>query len=115
MSIFGTVIDALNRTQARYVIVGGFAVTMHGYARFTSDLDIVIDLSPRSASLLIGAITDLGFRPRAPVRPEDFANAEIRRSWVELQGQDVEADAHSAARRTSTLGSTRSRGTSVGQ
>jgi hypothetical protein len=89
MSIFESVIDALNQTQARYVIVGGFAVNLHGYSRFTGDIDVVIDLGPRSAPLLVTAVLNLGFQPRVPVTAEDFGNAEKRQIWIETKGAKV--------------------------
>jgi len=48
-NIFEKVIDALNRSGCRYVVVGGLAVNLHGYQRFTSDIDVGIDLSPRAS------------------------------------------------------------------
>ena len=44
MPIFEPVFLALNEAGVRYVIVGGLAVVLHGYPRFTADLDIVLDL-----------------------------------------------------------------------
>lgn len=32
--------SSLSETNVRYLMVGGFAVTMHGYARGTEDIDI---------------------------------------------------------------------------
>jgi hypothetical protein len=40
------VLDALNRAQARYLVVGGVAVVLHGYLRTTADLDLVLHLTP---------------------------------------------------------------------
>lgn len=37
---------ALNESGARYVVVGGFAVILHGYARGTMDIDLAVDPSP---------------------------------------------------------------------
>ena len=34
----------LNRLGARYVVVGGFAIIQAGYARFTDDLDLLVDV-----------------------------------------------------------------------
>jgi len=36
MALFEPVVEALDRAGARYVIVGGGAVVLHGYARFRS-------------------------------------------------------------------------------
>ena len=46
MSLFEPIFDALNRARVRYVVVGGFATVLHGHARLTADIDLVIDLSP---------------------------------------------------------------------
>ena len=47
MALFEPVFRALNDTGARYVVVGGLATVLHGYARFTADADLVVDLAPR--------------------------------------------------------------------
>lgn len=83
MSIFTPIFEALDRSGARYVTVGGFAVVLHGHARLTADIDLVVDLDPGPARAVIGVLTGLGFRPRAPVRAEAFADPDVRRAWVE--------------------------------
>ena len=35
--------QALNREQARYVLIGGFAVILHGFVRGTKDIDLLVD------------------------------------------------------------------------
>jgi hypothetical protein len=37
---------ALGQAQARYLVVGGVAVVLHGHPRFTADLDLVVALDP---------------------------------------------------------------------
>ena len=34
---------ALNKQQVRYILVGGFSVILHGYARTTGDMDIWVE------------------------------------------------------------------------
>ena len=46
-------------------MVGGLATVLHGYARFTADADLVVDLAPTPAKHIIDALTGLGFVPRA--------------------------------------------------
>ncbi len=36
---------ALNREGARYVLIGGFAVVLHGFVRSTKDIDLLVDAS----------------------------------------------------------------------
>jgi hypothetical protein len=48
MTLFDPIFAALEATGVRYVIVGGVAVNLHGYQRFTKDVDIVIELVPEA-------------------------------------------------------------------
>lgn len=89
VSLFEPLFDALNRAQVRYVVVGGFATVLHGYARLTADVDLVIDLSPQGARTAIETLTSLGFRPRAPVEPLAFVDPTTRRQWVAEKGMRV--------------------------
>jgi len=45
VAIFAPVFEALNGARVRYVVVGGVAVVLHGHARLTTDLDLVVDLA----------------------------------------------------------------------
>jgi hypothetical protein len=80
---------ALDDAEVRYLVVGGVAVVLHGYPRFTADLDLVVELTASNASAAIAALQALGYRPRAPVRAEDFADENIRASWRADKGLTV--------------------------
>ena len=41
---FRDFISALNNNSVKYILVGGFAVILHGHARVTGDMDVWIDL-----------------------------------------------------------------------
>ena len=62
---------------------------MHGYARFTAGVDLVLDLERAAAARTMKAPAALGLRPRVPVDPEDFADERIRRGWVREKGMRV--------------------------
>jgi Nucleotidyl transferase AbiEii toxin, Type IV TA system len=81
VGIFEPVIETLNRAGVRYVVVGGFAVVLHGHARLTADLDLALDLSPNEARKGIDALMEMGLRARAPVDAEDLADAAARARW----------------------------------
>jgi hypothetical protein len=59
------VIDALERTGVRYMIVGSLASNFHGIPRSTRDADFVVDLGPEALSKLAAALPpELRFRPQ---------------------------------------------------
>lgn len=91
------VIGALDAAQVRYIVVGGLAVVLHGYSRATYDLDLVIQLKPANILAAFQALKPLGYRPLVPVSPEQFADADIRQSWIDQKGMmvlNLWSDAH---------------------
>jgi predicted nucleotidyltransferase len=83
------VLSALNASGVRYLVVGGVAVVLHGHLRTTADLDLVVSLEPANAGMAIQALTGLGYRPRAPVAAERFADATERATWIAEKGLTV--------------------------
>src|SRR6266545_3039252 len=83
------ILSALNRARVRHLVAGGLAVVAHGFVRFTADLDLVLDPEPQALRRAIGVLSDLGYRPRAPVELVDFADGEKRRLWVREKGLAV--------------------------
>ncbi len=80
---------ALQAADARYLVVGGVAVVLHGHPRFTADLDLVVALDPANLRRALRALEQLGFRPRAPVSLAQFADPALRRAWIEEKGMTV--------------------------
>ena len=68
------VLSALNRENVRYLVAEGVAVVLHGYLRTTADLDLIVQLEPKNILGTLRALDSLGYRPRAPVAAEDFAD-----------------------------------------
>lgn len=83
------VLGALNAAEVRYLVVGGLAVVAHGYVRFTADLDLLLDLDERNLRCALKALASLGFRPRAPVPMERFADRTTRETWIRDKGLRV--------------------------
>ncbi len=79
---FEAICRALNAAGARYLVAGGLAVNAHGHYRLTADLDLVLDLEPENLRRALPALAALGYRPRAPVPLEQFADASERERWV---------------------------------
>lgn len=64
---FCDVLEHLNRENARYVVVSGFAVVMHGHKRDIVDLDVVVDPSSRESQRCMHALALAGFIPSIPL------------------------------------------------
>lgn len=75
------IFKALADAGAEYVVVGGFAVIIHGHLRGTRDLDLVINLKPEKCLPALQALSAIGLQPRLPVAIEDFADEKKREDW----------------------------------
>ena len=49
----------LNRQQARYIVVGGFAIIEAGYLRLTSDIHLLVDVSSENEARVFEALRSL--------------------------------------------------------
>ncbi len=87
--IYLELLKALEEKQIRYVIVGGLAVILHGFARMSIDLDLAISLDTANLQRFLGLAKALGYRPRLPVAIEDFADPEKRKTWIEQKNMLV--------------------------
>lgn len=83
------IVKALNDASVRYLIAGGLAVVAHGHLRFTADVDLILDLDDDNARRALSALSGLGYRPRAPVGINDFADPKIRSRWIREKGLTV--------------------------
>jgi len=86
MALFEPVFEALEKSGARCVVVGGVAVVLHGYARMTADLDLVVDWDAPSAARALEALAGLGLKPRAPVDAKGLLDPKTRKTWREEKG-----------------------------
>jgi hypothetical protein len=68
---FREFIELLNAAEVRYLVVGGYAVAVHGYPRYTKDLDIWIEGSPNNADKVTQALHQFGFGA-LDIRTEDL-------------------------------------------
>jgi hypothetical protein len=89
LASFKEVVSALNGAEVRYLVAGGLAVAAHGYGRLTYDVDLVISLESDNVLKAFRALEGLGYQPRVPVTGEQFADASLRRGWIEHKGMKV--------------------------
>jgi len=87
-----TVCAALNRAKAKYLVIGGIACILHGYARATEDIDILIERTAENADRILKALATLGY---------GFARAwtatEILKRQITVVGDDPRVDIFTVA------------------
>jgi hypothetical protein len=57
---FRDFIQALNNNNVEYLLVGGYAVILHGYRRVTGDMDVWVNRTKENYSRLIRAFSEFG-------------------------------------------------------
>jgi Nucleotidyltransferase of unknown function (DUF6036) len=57
---FQEFIQALNINDVKYILVGGYAVILHGYIRSTADMDIWVDKTKQNYQKLKKALNEFG-------------------------------------------------------
>jgi hypothetical protein len=62
---------ALNREGARYLLIGGFAVILHGFVRTTKDIDLLVDPSDDNVSAIKRALASLPDDAAAQIQADD--------------------------------------------
>ena len=58
---FEDFIELCNKYELEYLVIGGFAVSIHGYPRTTKDLDVCINKTKENAKKIIKILNDFGF------------------------------------------------------
>lgn len=73
---FEKLLVLLADAKVDFVLVGGLAVTLQGYVRFTEDVDILIDSDPDNIARLLEALADYGEGFSRELSLQDFAEEE---------------------------------------
>src|SRR5664279_4153046 len=72
---FRDFIQTLNDNRVEYMLVGGYAVILHGYRRVTGDLDIWVNRTKENYSKLVKAFSQFGLSV-FDMTEENFLNVE---------------------------------------
>ncbi len=57
---FKELLESLNKYKVRYLLIGGYAVGMHGYSRATEDIDFFVAREEDNAKRIVEALTEFG-------------------------------------------------------
>lgn len=58
---FKEFVELLIKHKAEYLIVGGYAVGIHGHPRYTGDLDIWLNPTEQNAISILSCVNEFGF------------------------------------------------------
>ena len=81
------VCSLLNRHGARYLVVGGHALILHGLVRTTEDVDILIEESDENYQRVIAALSEMLDGAAAELKPADLVE-----NMVVKVADEVEVD-----------------------
>jgi hypothetical protein len=68
---------ALNAEGVRYVLIGGFAVILHGFVRATKDIDLLVDASAENLQRLKRAMAVLPDNAIALVADDEVERYQV--------------------------------------
>lgn len=71
MTFLERVCDTLATAKVGFVVVGGYAVALHGACRGTLDVDIALRWSDDDVKRAVAALHDIGLVSRVPVTADD--------------------------------------------
>ena len=71
-SDFRDLLRIFNAGKVRYLVVGGYAVMKYAEPRYTKDLDLWIDATPKNARAVFKALKEFG-APLANLTEADFS------------------------------------------
>ena len=75
---FKELIALLNSFKAKYLVIGGYAVSRHAQPRVTKDLDILILPAPKNAAAVFAALAAFGAPLRTRVTPDSEPTTPTR-------------------------------------
>ncbi len=79
---FREFLQLLHSERIEYLLVGGYAVSFHGYPRPTGDLDVWVAVHPDTANKLVAALTTFGFPNAASAAAEFLTPGRVVRMGV---------------------------------
>ena len=85
MSMFN-LLAALSDAKVDYVLVGGLAVSLHGYQRVTMDVDVVLALDDANLSRFIACARAANLKPVLPISIDALRDSALIDQWHREKG-----------------------------
>ncbi len=94
MNPYRTLFAALNDAGIRYLVVGGMAVNLHGYSRFTGDLDILLALDHDNLDRMGLLMEQHGYAQRLPIDVRLLSDKEQVQKFLTEKGMTAYSFIH---------------------
>ena len=76
--------QALNRENVSYVLIGGFAVILHGFVRGTKDIDLLLDAAEPNIQAVKRAMANLPDNAAALIADDEVRKYQVVRIADEI-------------------------------
>ncbi len=86
MNPYKKVFTELNKKKIKYVIVGGVAVNLYGYSRFTGDIDIMIAMTNTNLDKMDKIANELGYIDRLPIKIQELGDKKKLNNFIKEKG-----------------------------
>ena len=88
MSMY-TLLATLSSGKIDYVLVGGLAVTLHGYQRLTMDVDVALALYDENLAKFVDCAKSANLKPVLPIPIDSLRDAALIDQWHREKGMLV--------------------------
>ena len=85
MSMYN-LLDILSGAEIDYVLVGGLAVTLHGYRRLTMDVDVVLAMNDENLAKFVDCAKSAKLKPVLPIPIDSLRDAALIDLWHREKG-----------------------------
>jgi hypothetical protein len=86
MNLYKEIFREFEDAKIEYLIVGGVAVNLYGYTRFTGDVDILLALTSANLSKMDKLMHKLGYIERIPVSIKDLGDKAKLNEFIKTKG-----------------------------
>lgn len=86
MNLYKKIFSKLEKANIKYLIVGGVAVNLYGYNRFTGDIDIIITLDDENLDKLDKLMHKLGYIERQPINIKELGDPKKLKEFIKKKG-----------------------------
>ncbi len=82
MNVFEKIFKELDKEKVKYLVVGGVAVSLHGYPRFTGDLDLLLYLEKSNLEKVDRVMKKLKYFERLPISVMQLSDRKKVKKWM---------------------------------